>query len=69
MGIRVQVGRRARDCRVDDGDVRFFARSGAEITAAYPELRGLGSTVPSGILDGEIVVLDDGRPTVVHHAG
>ena len=42
----------------------MFARSGAEITTAYPELASLGSTVPSAVLDGEIVVLDDaGRPS------
>jgi bifunctional non-homologous end joining protein LigD len=49
---------------VENGRLRMFARSGAEITAAYPELASLGSTVPSVVLDGEIVVLDDaGRPS------
>jgi bifunctional non-homologous end joining protein LigD len=49
---------------VDGGSVRFFARSGAEITIAYPELRGLADLVPSAVFDGEIVVLDDdGRPS------
>jgi bifunctional non-homologous end joining protein LigD len=47
-----------------DGSVRLFARSGAEITVAYPELRGLGAAVGSAVLDGEIVSLDDaGRPS------
>jgi bifunctional non-homologous end joining protein LigD len=46
------------------GDLRLFARSGAEITAAYPDLRGLGAQLPGGVLDGEIVVLDAaGRPS------
>ena len=55
---------------IDDGTARFYARSGAEITVAYPELAGLGravagSTTPAGtVLDGEIVSLDDGgRPS------
>lgn len=46
------------------GRLRLYARSGAEITAAYPELASLASTVPSAVLDGEIVVLDEaGRPS------
>ncbi len=50
--------------QIRDGTVRLFARSGAEITVAYPELQGLGAAVGAGVLDGEIVVLDDsGRPS------
>jgi bifunctional non-homologous end joining protein LigD len=51
------------------GKVRLYARSGAEITKAYPELAGLGaalagSGVTDAVLDGEIVVLgEDGRPS------
>lgn len=46
------------------GSVRFYARSGAEITTAYPELAGLAGAVPDGVFDGEIVALDDaGRPS------
>lgn len=38
---------------------RIYARSGAEITVAYPELRPLGAAVGrEAVLDGEIVVLD-----------
>jgi bifunctional non-homologous end joining protein LigD len=49
---------------IDGGRLRLYARSGAEITAAYPELASLASTVPSAVLDGEIVVLDEaGRPS------
>jgi bifunctional non-homologous end joining protein LigD len=49
---------------IADGDARFYARSGTEITVAYPELAGLGTAVRSAVLDGEIVVLDDaGRPS------
>lgn len=46
--------------------VRFFARSGAEVTAGYPELTGLGPAVTSddAVLDGEIVLVDDaGHPS------
>ena len=49
--------------------VRWYARSAAEITQAYPELAGLGAAlaavgVTDAVLDGEIVVLDpDGRPS------
>ena len=51
---------------IEEGQVRFYARSGAEITAAYPELTTLGSTVRNAVLDGEVVVLDDvGRPSFV----
>jgi bifunctional non-homologous end joining protein LigD len=45
------------------GTVRFYARRGNEITAAYPELSGLRCGADT-IFDGEIVVLDrDGRPS------
>ncbi len=49
---------------LSDGNVRLYARSGTDITIAYPELAGLGTAVPGAVLDGEIVVLDDaGRPS------
>lgn len=50
---------------VRDGKVRLYARSGAEITIAYPELVGLGRQVAEpAIFDGEIVTLDaQGRPS------
>jgi bifunctional non-homologous end joining protein LigD len=54
---------------IDNGKIRLYARSGAEITAAYPELRELGAAVRSAVLDGEIVVLDGaGRPSFVELA-
>ena len=49
--------------------VHWYARSGAEITKAYPELNGLrealaGEGIVDAVLDGEIVVLDEhGRPS------
>jgi bifunctional non-homologous end joining protein LigD len=47
----------------DGKSPRLFARSGAVVTAAYPEISGL--TLPPGsLLDGEMVVLDAaGRPS------
>jgi bifunctional non-homologous end joining protein LigD len=53
------------------GTVRLFARSGAEITKAYPELAGLGAAlaeagITEAVLDGEVVLLDhEGRPDFV----
>ncbi len=54
---------------LEPSGLRLWARSGAEITAAYPELAPLGSTLTAAgqtgvVLDGEITVLDaDGRPS------
>jgi bifunctional non-homologous end joining protein LigD len=46
------------------GIARLYARSGAEITAAYPELAPLAAALDDAVLDGEIVVLDRrGRPS------
>ncbi len=47
-----------------DQRLRLYARSGAEITAGYPELGGLASQVPDAEFDGEIVLLDAaGKPS------
>ncbi len=49
---------------ITDGRLRLFARSGSDITPAYPEFAGLRSRLPDAVLDGEIVVLDEtGRPS------
>src|SRR3954451_3146302 len=46
------------------GALRLHARSGAEITAAYPELAPLATLLDDAELDGEIVALDpQGRPS------
>jgi bifunctional non-homologous end joining protein LigD len=47
---------------VTDGALRLYARSGVEITAAYPEIAPLGTQVAErgrggAVLDGEVVVL------------
>jgi bifunctional non-homologous end joining protein LigD len=42
----------------------MWARSGAEITLAYPELARLAATADDVVLDGEVVLLDEaGRPS------
>jgi bifunctional non-homologous end joining protein LigD len=41
------------------GTTRLYARSGTEITAAYPELAALGKQLRDAVLDGEVVVLND----------
>ncbi|HEY7272065.1 MAG TPA: non-homologous end-joining DNA ligase [Actinoplanes sp.] len=49
--------------RFEDGPPRLYARSGAVVTIAYPEVAGL-SLPPGSLLDGEMVVLDaGGRPS------
>ena len=50
---------------VEDGRVRLTSRNGNDVTAAYPELRGLGTALRAtpALLDGEVVAFDpDGRP-------
>jgi bifunctional non-homologous end joining protein LigD len=50
---------------VDGGRITMTSRNGNEITAAYPELRGLGPALgsTSALLDGEVVAFDaNGRP-------
>lgn len=42
------------------GSIRLWARSGVEITVAYPELTPLGEQVDDVLLDGEVVVLTGG---------
>jgi bifunctional non-homologous end joining protein LigD len=49
---------------IRNGAVRLYARSGAEITAAYPELASLGEGHEDAVFDGEVVVMDEaGRPS------
>ncbi|MFE7041741.1 hypothetical protein ACFU9X_20550 [Streptomyces atratus] len=56
-------GQRAIVYLPGDGTVTLRARSGTDITPAYPELAGLGSALDRpAVLDGEIVALDsEGR--------
>jgi len=51
---------------VDGGRIRALSRTDRDVTASYPELRGLGEALGSlqAVLDGEIVALDAaGRPS------
>jgi bifunctional non-homologous end joining protein LigD len=56
-----QDGQRVVVCLGGDGSVVLRARSGEEITGAYPELRPLGSALgaTAAVLDGEILALDE----------
>ncbi|MEU0056792.1 non-homologous end-joining DNA ligase [Streptomyces sp. NPDC006334] len=56
-----QDGQRAVIYLPGDGSVVLRARSGEEITAAYPELRPLGEALggTAAVLDGEVLALDD----------
>jgi bifunctional non-homologous end joining protein LigD len=49
---------------IERGRLRLYARSGAEVTAAYPELAALAGVLEHAVLDGEVVVMDAaGRPS------
>ncbi|NUS53192.1 MAG: DNA ligase [Nocardioidaceae bacterium] len=47
---------------VADGRLRLWSRNENEITAAYPELRGLADLGRDVLLDGELVAFTDGVP-------
>jgi bifunctional non-homologous end joining protein LigD len=52
--------------RSEPGRLRLLSRNGNDVTAAYPELRGLNAALGShrAILDGELVAFDaHGRPS------
>jgi bifunctional non-homologous end joining protein LigD len=50
---------------VERGVLKVFSRTGRDVTVRYPELAGLADALAAhdATLDGEIVVLDDGRPS------
>ena len=54
---------------ISGNTLRLYARSGSDITIAYPELHGLPAAlaengITDAVLDGEVVCLDaDGRPS------
>ncbi|MER6025982.1 ATP-dependent DNA ligase [Streptomyces sp. NPDC001851] len=56
-----QDGQRVMVYLPGDGSVLLRARSGEDITAAYPELRPLGAALgpAPAVLDGEVLALDD----------
>ena len=55
-GMRVLVD-------VRDGVVTVWSRNERDVTAAYPELEGIGHDYDDMLLDGEVVALDGGRPS------
>lgn len=57
-GMRVLVD-------IAEGTVRLSSYTGHDVTAAFPEFTGLGAHHPDALLDGEVVVLRDGVPSVV----
>ncbi|WP_129312213.1 non-homologous end-joining DNA ligase [Streptomyces sp. L2] len=56
-----QDGQRVMVYLPGDGSVRLRARSGEDITGAYPELRPLGAALgrTPAVLDGEVLALDE----------
>ncbi|WP_239456495.1 non-homologous end-joining DNA ligase [Nocardioides solisilvae] len=46
---------------VTSGRARLWSRNENDVTVSFPELAGLD--VPDGLLDGEVVALDAGRPS------
>jgi DNA ligase D-like protein (predicted ligase) len=47
---------------VDGDGVRLLSRRGSDLTGTYPELAVLRRLPPGTVVDGEIVVLNEGRP-------
>lgn len=53
-------------CDVTNDRVRLTSRNENDVSGGYPELQALAGAVGPGrdlLLDGEVVVLDDGRPS------
>ncbi len=48
---------------VADGQVRLSSRSERDVTANFPELAELTKLAPDVLLDGEVVLLEDGVPS------
>lgn len=48
---------------IHDGELSLTARSGRDVTVAFPELARLADTYDDALLDAEVVVLEGGRPS------
>lgn len=48
---------------IADGAVKVTSRTERDVSIAFPEFTALGS-LPDGVLDGEIVVFDEGAPVL-----
>lgn len=55
-GMRVLVD-------VHDGRVTVWSRTERDVTAAFPELDALADAFDDMLLDGEVVAMDEGRPS------
>ena len=55
-------------CVIENGAVSVFSKSGRNATAAYPELSALAQQMDAkqAVLDGEIVVFAEGKPSFYH---
>jgi ATP-dependent DNA ligase len=51
---------------VEQGDYRLINRRRADVTDRYPELTFLGGLPAGTVLDGEVVVLQGGKPSFRH---
>lgn len=47
-----------------NGEVRLSSRTERDITNSFPELADLGSAVQDAVLDGEIIAMVDGAPSL-----
>ena len=64
LGARGQVGRDAgARRRARRACVTVWSRNERDVTAAYPELDGIGHDYDDMLLDGEVVALEAGRPS------
>jgi bifunctional non-homologous end joining protein LigD len=48
---------------IHGGQLTLTSRTGNDVTASYPELAGLADTYDDLLLDGEVVALQEGRPS------
>ncbi len=48
---------------VHEGEVRITARSESNVTVAFPELQALADVLPDALIDGEVVAMEEGRPS------
>jgi bifunctional non-homologous end joining protein LigD len=46
-----------------EGRLRLTSRTGRDVTVAFPELAPLAEAHPDALLDGEVIVLQDGVPS------
>lgn len=48
---------------VTQDTLRLLSRAGNDVTVSFPELHGLAGAYDDMLLDGEVVALEDGRPS------